>query len=77
MVGSKPATSIKGRVAEAIETLKSIFRVIAANRQLLLLFAMCLFSQTGNESLIVILPMVIENRFDWNFAQASERNSIH
>ena len=69
--GGKPAASIKGRVIEALETLKPVFRIIAANHQLLLLFLMSLFTQIGTESLIVILLMVISNRYDWSFAQVS------
>ena len=70
--GSKPATSIKAKLAEALEKLKPVFRVIVANRQLLLLFAMSLFSQIGNESLIVILLMIVSNRYGWTFAQVSQ-----
>ena len=69
--GGKPSISIKGKLAESLETLKPILRLIAASHQLLLLFAMCLFSQIGNEAMIVILLVVISKNYGWSFAQVS------
>ena len=63
----KHDTSTKGRLAGALETLKPVLRVIAANRQLLLLFMMGLFSQLGNDSVLTILLLVVSNRYGWSF----------
>ena len=70
-INGKHDTSVKGRFASTLEALKPILRIITANRQLLLLFAMSLFSQVGNDSLLLVLLLVVSNRYGWSFARVS------